>query len=74
MQQEDFCNNHLLDSSLHHEVERFDSPLQNALARFDFPLHNASERFDSPLHDAAGSQTNSNNSMNLKSNLKKLKI
>ncbi len=68
MQQEDFCNNHWLDSPLHHTVERFDFPLQNAVARFDFPLqnaavrfdsvlHNAKKRFDSPLHHAAGSQT-----------------
>jgi hypothetical protein len=57
MQQEDFLNNHWLDSPLHHIAGRFDSPLKNAAARFDFPLHNVAERFDSPLHGAAGSQT-----------------
>ncbi len=57
MQHEDFCNNHWLDSPLHHTADRFESLLQNAVASLDSPMHNAEKRFDSPLHHAAGSQT-----------------
>jgi hypothetical protein len=45
MQQEDFCDNHLLDSPLHHAAKR--SSLQNAAARFDYLLLHAAAGFDS---------------------------